>query len=413
VIRRRHVFYVEGYDPQGPIGYYDIFRRSWKRFRTVWHCQGELGELALDSDLIAHWDVKASAPNWQVETRYEFLRLERIIGANMADPIWRWLPRAFIWVFDDLFTGTTARIFQASWRFGLHLAYFQGLLCIWIVLAVGVGGLAALLTGLAGLPALIVPVVAAAAGFAFFFALWRLALHLHVVQIVNCWPYLREFAAGRDSAFNAPVELYAERVAAAARAGAADEIVVVGHSAAGVMATAVMACALEREPDLGRHGPKVVLLTLGSVLPGAAFHPAAAKIRRAIERIATESSVTWIDCQSRKDVMNFWEFDPVEGVGLSLRERRVNPLVWPVRFKEIASPEYYRRFRLSLFRLHYHFLMTGDLRAPYDYLMLVAGPVAIAEWARRHYQLAGAFAEDATFLGDGADPAAREVASSE
>jgi len=36
LIRRRHVFYVEGYDPQGAEGYYKLFERSWKRFLTIW-----------------------------------------------------------------------------------------------------------------------------------------------------------------------------------------------------------------------------------------------------------------------------------------------------------------------------------------------------------------------------------------
>ena len=76
MIRRRHVFYVEGYDPRGAEGYYDLFRRSWKRCRGAWHFGGALGELVLDSDLIAHWDVEAAGPNWRVATRYEFLRLE-------------------------------------------------------------------------------------------------------------------------------------------------------------------------------------------------------------------------------------------------------------------------------------------------------------------------------------------------
>ena len=36
VIRRRHVIYVEGYDPQGAKGYYRLFDRSWARFLKVW-----------------------------------------------------------------------------------------------------------------------------------------------------------------------------------------------------------------------------------------------------------------------------------------------------------------------------------------------------------------------------------------
>ena len=144
VIGRRHVFYVEGYDPRGAEGYYDIFRRSWKRCRGAWHFEGKLGELELDSDLIAHWDVEAAGPNWQVATRYEFLRLEAVIRANMAEPMWRQLPRAIAWALDDLITGTVVRIFRAAWRFELHLLYFQMLLWLWLGLSLAGGWLAGL-----------------------------------------------------------------------------------------------------------------------------------------------------------------------------------------------------------------------------------------------------------------------------
>ena len=88
LIRRRHVFYVEGYDPQGAEGYYDIFRRSWTRFLKIWPLQAKLGALEIDSEFFAHWEIDASAPNWQVHTRYEFLRQEQFLrqygGADAA-----------------------------------------------------------------------------------------------------------------------------------------------------------------------------------------------------------------------------------------------------------------------------------------------------------------------------------------
>jgi hypothetical protein len=398
VIARRQVFYVEGYDPRGAEGYYDIFRRSWNRCRKVWHFEGRLGELALDSDLIAHWDIEAAGPNWQVATRYEFLRLEGVIGANMAEPIWRQLARAIRWMAGDLVSGTTLRIFRAAWRFGLHLLYFQMLLWLWLWLALASGWLAALVAErwVSG-PAAIA--VGAGIAVACFRLLRPLADRLQVVQINSCWPYLREFAAGQASAFDAPIDAYAARIVAAARADQSDEIVVVGHSAAGVTACAVMARAFELDPELGRRGPKIVLLTLGSVMPAAALHPAARRMRAVIGRLATEPSLTWIDCVSRKDVMNFWGFDPVAGTGVDVGAERCNPLTWQVRFKEVVSPEYYRRLRLSFFRLHYQFIMSGDRPAPYDYLMLVAGPLAIAQWASHSHEMAAAFAPDGAFTG--------------
>jgi hypothetical protein len=401
VIRRRHVFYVEGYDPRGAEGYYDIFRRSWNRCRGVWHFEGELGKLELDSDLIAHWDLEAAGPNWRVATRYEFLRLEGVIRANMAEPMWRQLPRAIAWAADDLITGTAARIFRAAWRFELHLLYFQMLLWLWLGLALAGGSLAALaLARLGGLPQPAAIAVGSGVAIACFLLLRPLADRLQVVQINNCWPYLREFARGQASAFDAPIDGYAARIVAAARAGECDEIVVVGHSAAGVTACAVMARAFALDAELGARGPNIVLLTLGSVMPAAALHPAAQKMRGVIARLATEPSLTWIDCVSRKDVMNFWDFDPVAGIGVEVGARRCNPLIWRVRFKEVVSPEYYRRLRLSFFRLHYQFIMSGDRRAPYDYLMLVAGPVAVADWARHPDRTAAAFAPDGALTGE-------------
>ena len=398
MIRRRHVFYVEGYDPRGAEGYHDLFRRSWKRCRGAWHFGGELGELRLNSDLIAHWDIEAAGPNWRVITRYEFLRLEGVISANMAQPMWRQVPRALAWAVGDLLSGTTVRIFRAAWRFGLHLLYFQMLLWLWLGLSLAGGwltGLAVARFGGLSVPGAIA--IGCGIGIACFLLLRPLADRWQVVQINSCWPYLRELARGHASGFDVPIDAYAARIVAAARANDCDEIVVVGHSAAGVTACAVMARVFERDPDAGRHGPQILLLTLGSIMPAAALHPAAQKLRDAIKRLATEPSLSWIDCVSRKDVMNFWNFDPVAGIGVEAGAQRCNPLSWQVRFKEAVSPEFYRRLRLSLFRLHYQFIMSGDRAGPYDYLMLVAGPVAIAQWARHPQETAAAFAKDGAF----------------
>jgi hypothetical protein len=404
---RRHVFYVAGYDPRGAASYYDLFSRSWQRWRGVWNCEGKLGAFEVDSELIAHWDIEAAGPNWRATTRYEFLRLEGVVCANLQDPTWRQVLRALKWALGDHISGTTARIFRAAWRFGLHLAYFQVLLLLWIALSLAGGWLIALAAVRLGtLPFVAAIALGIIAAVACFWLLRPLAERYQVPLINNCWPYLREFARGQASAFDGPIDAYAARVVAAARAGQCDEIVVVGHSAAGVTATAVMARAFELDPSVGRRGPRLVLLTLGSVLPAAALDPAAHRMRDIVSRLASEPSLTWVDCVSRKDVMNFWNFDPIAGVGIELGARRCNPLIWTVRFRDLASPEYYRRLRLSFFLLHYQFIKSGNRRAPYDYVMLIAGPLAIAHWARQPERSAAAFAQDGALITSAAAPAA-------
>ena len=107
----------------------------------------------------------------------------------------------------------------------------------------------------------------------------------------------------------------------------------------------------------------------------------------------------WVDCQARKDVMNFWDFDPVAGVGVEVGAERSNPIVWRVRFRDMLGGDIYRRLRANYFRLHYQFIMGNDLRAPYDYFMLVCGPVPVEDWARRSGDILKAFSADAAYAG--------------
>jgi hypothetical protein len=401
VIRRRHVIYVEGYDPQGAEGYHGLFARSWKRFLKIWRLEARLGELQLESQDFAHWDVEAAGPNWQVATRYDFLRQEHIIRANMAEPMLRQVPRSLAWTFDYLVSGTIVRVLLASWEFGLALIHFQ-LMTIWaLVLSIGGGwliGRAALKHfGVLGPVQLLISIIAA---LVIFWAMRPLARQWSVIQINNHWPYLCEFARGEATCFDAPIEACAQRVVALARANDADEIVVIGHSGGGVLAPAVITRALELDPDVGRCGPPLVLLTLGSIAPGAALHPKAEKLRAVFARLAIEPSVTWVDVQSRKDVLNFWDFDPVAGLGIALERERCNPIVWKVRFREMLSYDFYRRLRLNFFRLHYQFIMATDQRAPYDYFLLVAGPVPVVAWAKDPQGTLAAFAADGSLVED-------------
>ena len=157
--------------------------------------------------------------------------------------------------------------------------------------------------------------------------------------------------------------------------------------------------ALELDGNLGRQGPRIVVLTIGSITPAVAFHPRALKMRETIRRLAIEPSINWIECQSRKDALNFWGFDPVAGIGIQLGPERCNPLVWQVRFRDMLSPQFYRKLRWKLFRLHFQYIMANQMRAPYDFFMLIGSPVPIMEWAKRQRDVVAEFSPEGEYLG--------------
>ncbi len=406
MIGRRHVLYVEGYDPQGAEGYHDIFRRQWRRFLKIWPLQSKIGDLVLDSEDLAHWTVEAAGPNWRVETRYEFLRQEQAIRANMAQPLWRIVMRAVGWMFDYHLSGTMIRIARASHQYALALLAFHLMLLVWIALGVAAGWAAALaLASGVGLPFSIAVAFGVAAGLAAFVLLKPVADYFFVVQIGSHWPSMLDYARGAPSCFDHAIEAGARRLVEILRTTDADEVLLIGHSGGGQTAPAIAVRALELDPDLGRRGPALVLLTLGSILPGAALHPRAQRLRGQVKRLASEPSLRWIDAQARKDVFNFWDFDPVEGLGLTLDAPRENPIVWRVRFRDMLAPKFYKKLRSNFFRMHYQFIMANDMRSYYDHFMVVAGPVPVVEWAQDGRAVAARFDAEAAYRPPDPSPA--------
>ena len=177
---------------------------------------------------------------------------------------------------------------------------------------------------------------------------------------------------------------------------------------------------------LGRHGPRIVLLTIGGNFPIVGFHAASQNFRDHLRLLAVEPSIDWIDCQSRKDVMNFYPFDPVAGHGIDVGAAKRNPTIVPVRFREIIKPEHYNLFRWQFFRVHFQFVMANERPHAYDFFMIVCGPIPLSdrmarpeaalaiatgdatarEWAWKRLETADAGPADAAELGE-MEPSAR------
>jgi hypothetical protein len=163
------------------------------------------------------------------------------------------------------------------------------------------------------------------------------------------------------------------------RGSDAEEIVIVGHSSGSFLGVEILARALKLDPEIGRRGPRIVLLTIGGNLPIVGFHAAARDFRDDLRRLAVEPSIDWIDCQARKDVMNFYPFDPIAGHGIDAGTERRNPRIVPIRFRDIIDPTHYDLFRWQFFRVHFQFVMANERAQPYDFFMIACGPVPLRE----------------------------------
>jgi hypothetical protein len=214
------------------------------------------------------------------------------------------------------------------------------------------------------------------------------------------WIFAREYMLGRHPKMNARIEAFVAHVVACARRADVEEIVIAGHSLGAMVAVDVLARAFDRDPALGRHGPKLNLLTVGATIPKLALHPRGAWLRESARRLAAEPALTWAEFQARDDFISFHKFDPVKLArvddspppfplpqagekGESIfppplagegREGGDGPIIRRVQIHQMLSAPTLRRLRFSYMRLHYQFVMANERRAAYDYFMLMCGP---------------------------------------
>ena len=397
-VQHRHIIYVQGYDPRGLAQYYRMFRTELRKFGRLYQLSATISrpQTAPDGET-ASWTIETKAGDWQSHTNYDFLRFEDLIQRDLAAPIWNTVFQA-VWIYWRLvFSGTIARFWKAHWRFATFITYPHVLLLAEALCCLGIAyaftrGLDAL-----GIPG---PLGIAAAAALFVALLGTVLKHTenqtYLLYLLSDTIWTWEFSHRARPEWDARIDRFARYLTEIARESDAEEIVIVGHSSGSFLGTEILARALKLDPSLGRHGPRIVLLTIGGNFPIVGFHAVSQDFRDHLRELAVEPSIDWIDCQSRKDVMNFYPFDPIAGHGIDVGPLRRNPTIVPVRFREIIKPKNYNVFRWQFFRVHFQFVMANERPHSYDFFMIVCGPVPLRE------RMAGPEAALAVATGDAA-----------
>ena len=306
-VQHRHIVYVQGYDPRGLAQYYRMFRTELRKFGRLYQLTTTVSrpKTATDGES-ASWSIETKASDWQTRTGYDFLRFEDLIQRDLAAPILGTVLRA-IWIYWRLvFRGTIARFWKANWRFATFITYPHLML---LVEALGNFGVAYAIAR--GLGALGVPgVLGMAAAVIVFVALLGTVLKYtenatYLLYLLSDTIWTWQFSHRQRPEWDQRIDRFAQYLTKLARESDAEEIVVVGHSSGSFLGAEIMARALKLDPSLGRHGPRIVLLTLGGNFPIVGFHAASQDSRDHLRLLAVERSIDWIDCRSAQGCDEF------------------------------------------------------------------------------------------------------------
>jgi hypothetical protein len=398
MVPKRYFLHASGFDPYDSAAQYRRFVREVARFATTWNIKAQVSAMHRNGAPDGHWTVTTQAPGWRVVTLFELLDWSDIVRGELKRSSGRTLYEGLATFAEFICSGTVWRYFTANWRYGMF--FLVPFLNVFLFAALAIS--AAYYAGTSIAAAFTSPLLgfsAAGGAAALVFAVlmhwpgrrWR------VLQALADWIFARDYMLGRHPKMNARIEAFAARIVACARRADAQEIIIAGHSLGATIAVDVLARAFDRDPALGRHGPKLCLLTIGATIPKLALHPRGAWLRERVQRLAAEPSLTWAEYQARDDFISFYKFDPVKlarlpppypppqaGKGKLNRdppslagEGRVGgcgPVIHRVQIHQMLSAPTLRRLRFNYMRLHYQFVMANERRAAYDYFMLMCGP---------------------------------------
>lgn len=381
-VRRRHVLYVPGYDHEARSRSRSLFVRELIRYgRRFGLTERAVGKVEDLPDVPAvRWTVRAAKDDWATDTVYDVLRWDDLVEADFRKSVALRILARLIGAVDALVTSLAYRLYRLNWVFAAVGTYPLAMILLLGLGAALVGTLAAWLVALLGAPR---PVswllgLVATVGLVLFarphFGRW------YVWHLLYDWLFNWEHGNGRRPDYVARVDRFAAHLIHVARTTEADEVLIVGHSSGAGMAVETAARALEKMPELGRSGPEIAVLTLGTSLPAAALNSRARAIHANLARVMTAPDLLWVEYQAPQDWLNAAGFNPVRALPLGLAEKACcNPVIRSPRFAEITSEQTYRTMLKSPFRMHFQFMMANDKPGEFDFIMIVLGPMRLSE----------------------------------
>lgn len=380
-VRRRHVLYLSGFDPQGPAHYHALYAEQAALQAGVLGNGIDVGPRRR-AGANAAWDVRwrGADGDTTVETCYEFLRWDDIVRLQWPRSRLRLVGLTLATTGRLLANGSLWRILQTSWPAFLALAAPAGLI---VATALAVLG-ATSLSWWVGVS--LSPLLGAASALGLLLGLVGWALRAQArgqaAWLMRSAAVILQQARGELPALEQRLDTFADRLVALAASEGIDEVLVVGHSSGAMLAVSVLARALAADPALLERTSKVALLTLGQCIPVLSYQPRASGFRAELAALRRRPTLTWIDVTAPPDGCCFALVDPTEVCldGLPASERAPGgPKRLSPRFAQSFSPRRYREIKRDKYRCHFQYLMATELPAAYDYFSVTAGPLQLEE----------------------------------
>ena len=371
-VRRRRVFYIPGYDPFPPRRYRELYRTEAAEQARI--SGYRIRQRPKKGDGPYGWIVTSTVDGVETESEINILEWSDIVRSSMQAGVAATylLLVQTAWIY--LSTGALLRLFRLRAGPGIAAMYPVVMLLGQLALALGAAallgwGLVQVLPGWLGWPLGLVVVPPILHGFR------RIDGRFFVHYLLLDFAFTARHRGRNPPELEARLDAFATLIADALADPDLDEVLVVGHSSGVHLGVSVLARVIRA----GQGGARLGFLSLGHAVPMQSYLPQAQGLREDLRYLSTSDALFWLDVTAPGDGCCYALCDPVSSSGAAPRAGKRWPLVISAAFTQSLRPETYRKYRRRYFRLHFQYLCAFDAPRDYDYFLITAGPLSLAD----------------------------------
>lgn len=380
-VKKRHMFYIPGYDPMLPRRYRELYRSEGTLQAGISDYHLHLGPKQIQSKNYG-WAVDTEIDGRKTHTDVEFLKWSDIVQESMDKDI----PGTYLLMartaWEYIGSGALFRLMRL--RIGPILAalYPVMMLLVQLFIAVSIGG--ALMWIGAHYVHWLVGLLIGGVVFVGILKWFKSKdAQLFAYYLMHDYGFSAQHKGENPPELEARMAEFVQRISEVLRSDV-DEVLIVGHSSGAHLAVSILSDVI-RQGGMETAGPALSLLTLGQVIPMVSFLPKAARLRGDLHFLSQQACLTWVDVSAPSDGANFALCDPVAVSGVAPKQGKLHPLVISAAFSQTLLPETYNKIKKKFFRLHFQYLCAFDRPDIYDYFKVTGGPETLARrFAGRH-----------------------------
>ena len=369
-LRKRHVFYVMGFDPRGTSYYHAQLRREARISARRGFSHFEVSKLESSWQYGEHCHCELSQDSLLEGLEAEFLSITDIVRGYFDQSIVCRLINGFGLLWVMLSSGFAVKAIWKTPYFALFTLYPFFLLLFGFVITVGLGmGTVLFLNpdyGFTGEILATLALLGVITGL-----LIRLESRLYTFYLLGTFVFSHSAITKCLPILEQRTMDFVERILHVLKeSGEDEEILLVGHSVGALLAIKLAATVLRQcVPEQAR---RLALLTLGNQA-ALGFFPGTESYKSDVKTLAATPGFTWRDIFAPQDVISSGRFDPLKELKI-LRPSPCSLSLHSARFKEALTASTYQRLCHNFFKLHMQYLKASETGKGFNYFNILESP---------------------------------------